>query len=144
MKKKRLLTAILAMAIMVSAVAIPASATDYVIETLRADMGGGATVSSKVSKKTLTRRSMFYNALAATSDGWSKKGDEYVYFRGRSSNGSTRVTDLARRNYSGTARSGNMKYASGYGYVGHKYKIAIEYDNNNPYDFVRLTVGWAS
>ena len=35
-----------------------------------------------------------------------------------------------------------MPYLSGYGTVGTYYKLAIEYDNDNPYKYVDLYVTW--
>lgn len=84
----------------------------------------------------------FQGNLPMHSDGWSTNSDEYVYFRGRSIGGS-QATALAYQNYYGTMREGNLTYLSGYGSVGSYYKMAIEYSNDNPYQYVYLNVGWA-
>lgn len=133
----------LACILLVSAMALPASAANSATETMYASMNGGATVSSQSARKNVTRDSMYYQAKAATSDGWNTSGNEWVYFRGRSSSGAVQVTELAHRNYYGSLRTGYMTYLNGYGSVGSYYKIAIQYDSSNPYQYVRLSVGWA-
>ena len=42
----------------------------------------------------------------------------------------------------GSTVTGTMPYLSGYGTVGTYYKLAIEYDNDNPYKYVDLYVTW--
>lgn len=143
MKAKKLFAIMLAMVLMVSALAIPASAANSAVEEMYASMGGGATVSSQSAKKNVTRDSMYYNAKSASSDGWNTSGNEWVYFRGRSASGKVQVTELAHRNYYGNLREGYMTYLNNYGSVNSYYKIAIQYDSSNPYQYVRLTVGWA-
>lgn len=141
--KRKFFIAVLAMMLLVSVAAIPASAANYAQERMYASIGGGATVSSQNARKNVTRNSMYYNAYAASSDGWNTQGNEYVYFRGRNWNGTVQVTDLALRNYYGTTREGNLTYFSGQGIVGDYYKIAIQYASDNPYQYVDLMVGWA-
>lgn len=143
MKAKRFFAIVMAMVLMVSAMAIPASAANSAVETMYASIGGGATVSSQSARKNVTRDSLYYNAKAATSDGWNTSGNEWVYFRGRNGSGTVQATELDHRNYYGTLREGYLAYYSGYGNVGGYYRMAIEYDNDNPYDYVKLTVGWA-
>ena len=139
MKIKRLLAVCLAAIMMVSALAIPASAATGKGE-MYASIGGGATVSNtSVVKGTVGSYS--YTADSMGSGGWSTSGDEWVYFRGRSSSG-TQATSLGHRNYYGAQVSGNLSYYSGYGSVGTYYKIAIEYDSDNPYQYVDLYVTW--
>lgn len=143
MKLKRFFVIAMAMAMLVSAMALPANAANNAMEKMRANIYGGATVSSQSARKNVIRSSLYYNATPASSDGWSTKGDEYVYFRGRNSSGTSQATDLALRNYYGTMREGNLTYLSGYGSVGSYYRMAIEYANDNPYQYVYLNVGWA-
>lgn len=134
---------LLVMVLMVSALAIPASAANSAIEEMYASMGGGATVSSQSARKNVTRDSLYYNAKAATSDGWNTSGNEWVYFRGRSASGSVQVTELGHQNYYGSLREGYLTYLNNYGSVGSYYKMAIQYDSSNPYQYVVLNVGWA-
>lgn len=143
MKAKKLFAIMLAMVLMVSALAIPASAANSAVEEMYAEIYGGATVSSQSARKNVTRNSLYYNAKAASSDGWNTSGNEWVYFRGRNGAGTVQATNYERRNYYGTLREGYLTYFSGYGSVGSYYKMAIEYDNDNPYQYVLLDVGWA-
>lgn len=144
MKIKRVLSICFATVILACSFSLTASADDgYAIENMYARINGGATVSSASATKGSTRDSMFYQATAASANGWSDSGDEWVYFRGRSASGSVQVTELAHRNYYGSLQTGYMTYLSGYGSLGSKYKIAIQYDSTNPYQYVNLRVGWA-
>lgn len=143
MKAKKFFVIMLVMALMVSVLAIPASAANSAVETMYAEIYGGATVSTQSARKNVTRDSLYYNAKAASSDGWSTAGDEWVYFRGRNSSGSLQATELDCRNYYGSLREGYLGYLSGYGNVGAYYKMAIQYASDNPYQYVRLDVGWA-
>ena len=139
MKLRRFLAAIGTVLMLMTAAAIPASAaTAY--QHLTARINGGATVSSNVAEKTTT--GLFaYTASPSTSDGWNSNGSEWVYIRGRSSGGS-QATGLAHRNYYGYVVSGTLPYLSGFGSLNSYYKIAIEYDNDNPYEYVNLHMIW--
>lgn len=139
MIKKRMLALLSAAILCFSMVAIPASAATGSGE-MYASIGGGATVSNTAVLKSKTG-SFGYTAKPYTSDGWSSQGDEWVYFRGRSEAGS-QATGLHHRAYYGVTVSGTLPYNSGFGYVGSRYKIAIEYDNENPYKYVDLYVTW--
>lgn len=144
MKIKRFLAVCLAAIMMVSAMAIPASAAGIAEEVMYARIYGGATVSSSSAQKSTTRPSLYYNALPASDDGWSAAGNEWVYFRGRDAIGTTQVTYVDHKNYDGyTLPENYLAYLSGYGSKGSFYKMAIEYDNNNPYEYVNLNVNWA-
>lgn len=139
MKLRKFLASIGSVLMLMMAVAIPASATTQ-YETMTARIYGGATVSSKTAQKTTTGN-FAYSARPSTSDGWNSSGNEWVYIRGRSSGGS-QATGLAHRNYYGNTATGTLSYLSGYGATGGYYKIAIEYDNNNPYEYVNLYMTW--
>lgn len=143
MKAKKLFAIMLAMVLMVSALAIPASAANSAVEEMYASMGGGATVSSQMARKNVTRDSLYYNAKSASSDGWNTSGNEWVYFRGRDRTGEIHATELDHRNYYGSLREGYLGYLGDFGSVGTYYKMAIQYDSSNPYQYVRLIVGWA-
>jgi len=82
-----------------------------------------------------------YSASPYTSDGWSARGDEWVYIRGRSQTGA-QATQSAHINYTGRQKDGSLTYLSGYGALNGYYRVAIEYDNNNPYQYVYLAVSW--
>ena len=143
MKAKKLFAIMLVMVLMVAALAIPASAANSAVETMRAEIYGGATVSSQSARKNVSRDSLYYNATSATSDGWNTSGNEWVYFRGRDSSGQVFATELAHRNYYGSLREGYLGYLSSFGTVGTHYRMAIQYDSSNPYQYVVLSVGWA-
>lgn len=145
MKVKKMLAICLGSVLLLFTMALPVSAAspNYAIEELYASLTSGSQLSSQTARKNIERNSMYYTAKAANADGWSTKGDEWVYFRGRSLTGANQATELAHRNYYGSSVDGYMTYFSGYGYVGERYRIAISYDSNNPYQYVRLRVGWA-
>ena len=128
-----------ALVLTVSMLAVPASAASH-RENLKAYIYGGAVVSSVSAKK---ERSGNYNYSASpyTSDGWSARGDEWVYIRGRHQN-YAQATNFARINYTGRQKDGSLTYLSGYGKMNDYYRVAIEYDNNNPYQYVYLAVSW--
>ena len=148
-RTKKLAILFLSMIVMLSAVAIPVSAKTiaeppgYAIEELCAKINGGATVSSQSAMKKTDRDSMYFNARSATADGWNTSGNEWVWFRGRSASGTVQVTEAALKNYYGSLVEDYLTYLYGYGSVGSYYRIAIEYDNENPYEYVVLDVGWA-
>ena len=139
-KKKRIWSVVLCAIAVAIMFAIPASA-ETGSEVIYDSKDGVATVSGSQAKKT-TGGSMVYSAEPYTSDGWSSDGDEWVYFRGRSSSGLTQVTESQRLNYTGRTRYGSLPYLSGYGVMGDYYRIAIQYDSSNPYQYVNLYVTW--
>ncbi len=139
-KVKRVMNMVLATLMMAACVALPASA-NTASEIMTARINGGSTISSNSSIKERTG-DMIYAALASGSDGWSTKGDEWVYFRGRSGTNSTQATELAHLSYHGRTITGDLAYYANYGLMGYPYKMAISYDNSNPYEYVRLSVAW--
>lgn len=138
MLKKRLIAGMAACLMAVSAFSMSASA--YGQERMIARIYQGATVSSNSAKKTASGR-FAVTPTPYGSDGWSSKGDEYVYFRGRTDSGE-QATVLRRKSYNGTSSTEWMNYLSGKASVGSYYKVAIEYDNTNPYEYVDLIVTW--
>ena len=116
------------------------SASAYGQERMIARIYQGATVSSNSAKKTASGR-FAVTPTPYGSDGWSSKGDEYVYFRGRTDSGE-QATVLRRKSYNGTSSTEWINYLSGKASVGSYYKVAIEYDNTNPYEYVDLIVTW--
>lgn len=139
MFKKRMLALLGAAILCFSMIAVPASAATGSDE-MYASMGGGATVSATAVVKSAAG-GFGYTAKPYIAGGWSPKGDEWVYFRGRSEAGS-QATELHHHCYSGYTVTGKMPYNSGFGYIGSKYRLAIEYDNENPYEYVDLYVTW--
>ena len=139
MKLKRFLASILSVFALMVAVALPASA-DSRTETLTARIYGGATISSGTVKKT-DYGSFKFTAQPSTNDGWNMNGKEWVYLRGRSQS-NAQATGVTRENYYGSPVSRSLTYLSGYGSQNSYYKIAIEYGNNNPYEYVNLRVNW--
>lgn len=139
-KGKRLVALFSVLVMMVSIMAIPASA-DVAQERLKARIYGGAVVSSKSAKK-VASGNFTYMAAPYGSDGWSPNSDEWVYVRGRTLS-SAQATTLDRISYNGiSTKSRSLSYLSGSGIQGNSYRIAIEYDNNNPYEWVNLTMTW--
>lgn len=138
MLKKRLIAGVAACLMAVSAFSMSASA--YGQERMIARIYQGATVSSNSAKKTASGR-FAVTPTPYGSDGWSSKGDEYVYFRGRTDSGE-QATVLRRKSYNGTSSTEWINYLSGKASVGSYYKVAIEYDNTNPYEYVDLIVTW--
>lgn len=65
-------------------------------------------------------------------------GVETVNLRGRTRSG-TRCTDLAQRN---TPGGGDMAYHRGYGSIGARYMLAVQYDDSNPYQYLDLRCRW--
>ena len=141
-KVKRVMNMVLATLMMAACVALPASA-NTASETMTARINGGSTISSAASTKQRSGN-MTYTALPSGADGWSSQGDEWVYFRGRSGTNSSQATTLDHRNYSGSSVRGSLGYYDGYGLMGYPYKMAISYDNSNPYEYVRLGVAWTA
>ena len=135
MLKKRLIAGMAA-----CLMAVSASASAYGQERMIARIYQGATVSSNSAKKTASGR-FAVTPTPYGSDGWSSKGDEYVYFRGRTDSGE-QATVLRRKSYNGTSSTEWINYLSGKASVGSYYKVAIEYDNTNPYEYVDLIVTW--
>lgn len=123
-----------------SAFSVSASANSA-LENMKATIYGGATVSSASAEKTAVGK-FFFTARANTSDGWNTSGNEWVYFRGRSAKNNAQATKLVHRNYYGEQVRDYMGYLSGYGTLGTNYRIAIEYDNSNPYEYVNLRMTW--
>lgn len=125
---------------MLSAFAVSVSAAGMG-QVLYAEIYGGATVSTSNARK-----DGYYNfaftAREYSADGWSDAGDEWVYFRGRNWNGSRQATELRHRNYHGYTVEDNMQYLPGMGISGDYYTMAIEYDNDNPYQYVYLNMTW--
>lgn len=138
MLKKRLIAGVAACLMAVSAFSMSASA--YGQERMIARIYQGATVSSNSAKKTASGR-FAVTPTPYGGDGWSSKGDEYVYFRGRTDSGE-QATVLRRKSYNGTSSTEWINYLSGKASVGSYYKVAIEYDNTNPYEYVDLIVTW--
>lgn len=138
MLKKRLIAGMAACLMAVSVFSMSASA--YGQERMIARIYQGATVSSNSAKKTASGR-FAVTPTPYGSDGWSSKGDEYVYFRGRTDSGE-QATVLRRKSYNGTSSTEWINYLSGKASVGSYYKVAIEYDNTNPYEYVDLIVTW--
>ena len=140
MLKKRLIAGMAACLMAVSAFSVSASANSA-LENMKATIYGGATVSSASAEKTAVGK-FFITARANTSDGWNTSGNEWVYFRGRSAKNNAQATKLVHRNYYGEQVRDYMGYLSGYGTLGTNYRIAIEYDNSNPYEYVNLRMTW--
>lgn len=138
MLKKRLIAGVAACLMAVSAFSMSASA--YAQERMIARIYQGATVSSNSARKT-SSGSFAVTPAPNGSDGWSSKGDEYVYSRGRTASGA-QATVLNRSAYNGVASTKWLNYLSGKASVGSYYKVAIEYDNTNPYEYVDLIVTW--
>ena len=124
MLKKRLIAGMAACLMAVSAFSVSASANSA-LENMKAAVG-----------------KFFFTARANTSDGWNTSGNEWVYFRGRSAKNNAQATKLVHRNYYGEQVRDYMGYLSGYGTLGTNYRIAIEYDNSNPYEYVNLRMTW--
>lgn len=140
LKVRKILAVICALAMLVSIAAVPASAATE-SEVLYAEIYGGATISSRQAKKERSGNFLF-TAQPSGSSGWSSKGDEWVYFRGRGSTSTIQKTQNIRTNYRGTVPQYDLPYIAGYGGLGSSYRIAIEYDNNNPYQWVNLYLTW--
>lgn len=138
MLKKRLIAGMAACLMAVSAFSMSASA--YGQERMIARIYQGATVSSNSARKT-SAGNYAVTPSPNGSDGWSNKGDEYVYFRGRTAAGA-QATQSERSAYNGTATTKWLSYLSGKANVGSYYKVAIEYDNTNSYEYVDLIVTW--
>lgn len=96
MKLKRLFTGVLSAIMLMSAIALPASAATGSGE-MYASLNGGPTVSNTSVRKS-SSGNYAYTAKPYSSGGWSSKGDEWVYFRGRSSSGA-QATGLHHRAY---------------------------------------------
>lgn len=139
MKLKRMIVCFVSAVMLMTAIALPASAETRTA-TMYASINSGATLSSRSAKKE-SGGSFAFSASPNSSSGWSTKGDEWVYFRGRTAGGS-QATSLLHKSYKGTKVSGLLEYYRCYGYIGSYYKMAIEYDNNNPYEYVDLYVRW--
>lgn len=143
MRKKRLLTIAAMAMIVVTSLSFTAFAYPVVMgsEVLYASAYGGATVSTKSIYKSNKASSMLLQAGPSETGGWSSRGNEYVYFRGRTGD-YVKSTDLLRLNYSGKFRNTELYYINGYSKGGIYHRIAIEYDNSNPYQYVKLLVNW--
>lgn len=138
MLKKRLIAGVAACLMAVSAFSMSASA--YGQERMIARIYQGATVSSNSARKT-SAGNYAVTPSPNGSDGWSNKGDEWVFVRGRTAAGQ-HATELGHYAYRGTATIKWLSYLSGKANVGSYYKVAIEYDNTNPYEYVDLIVTW--
>lgn len=141
MRFKRMIATVLSSVMLMTAVAVPASAASRTQYNMVARINGGRTVSDASARKD-SGGGMWYGANRSNTGGWSDKGNEWVYFRGRNASGSYGATDVIRRNYTGSRCTGVMSYLTGYGFIGNYYRIAIEYDNDNPYEYVELNVEW--
>lgn len=126
---------------MVALLLAPTASAATRTEILRATIYGGADVSSYSAKKERSGNFTF-TVKPSGAGGWSIKGDEIVWFRGRDFVGNTQATEATTRTYRGSIVSGSLKYHSGYGKIGDYYKMAIQYDNANPYEWVNLEVSW--
>lgn len=137
MRLKKALSTIMATLALTFCVTVPVLA-EQKTETFHVYLGGGSDVSSQSARKDVGG-GMWYNVKEApgTSITWVQ-GVETVNLRGRTSAG-TKCTALAQRSTRGT---GIMKYYSGYGVMGNRYKIAVQYDSDNPYQHLELQCSW--
>lgn len=137
---KRILRLLLC-GLMVALLLAPTASAATRTEILRAKIYGGADVSAYSAKKEKTG-SLYFTAKPSGAGGWSAKGDEVVWFRGRDFASGTQATEVTSRAYRGSAATGNLSYLSSHGKIGDYYKMAIQYDNTNPYEWVNLEVSW--
>lgn len=102
-------------------------------------LNGGSVVSSGSAKKEVSGTMYTYTQeRPGTSVEWVQ-GQETVNLRGRSSGGGTKVTALKQTKYSG---ANYLTYLSGYGTIGNYYKLAVQYDSDNPYQKLDLQCTW--
>lgn len=142
MKVKKILLSLAMVASILGTVVMPVSAKRS-NEVSRAEsfmvyINGGSVLSSVAIRKGGDGRTMGYYARErrGTNIRWYRS--ETVNLRGRTERGA-RCTDLAQQNTEG---GGDMSYYSGYGHKNHYYKLAVQYDDNNPYRVLDLRCRW--
>lgn len=137
MKVKRTLALCLAAIMMVSALAIPASAYAW-NNTFRVYKNQGAVTTTAHIK--LNGDNFFKVNIkpdANVSDAWSQ-GTEIIYARARDT-GDNYASNLVETRYAGTF---TPRYYSGYGVFGYSYKLAAQYADSNPYQYAAITCNW--
>ncbi|MDD3278589.1 MAG: hypothetical protein PHG16_06855 [Lachnospiraceae bacterium] len=137
MRIKRVLATVLTSLTVASLAITPVMAAQRT-ETFYVYLGGGSKVSSGSAVKDVGG-GMWYSVKEApgTTITWVQ-GVETINLRGRTSGG-TQCTTLAQRS---TRGSGIMSYFSGYGSIGSYYKMAVQYDDSNPYQHLELQCSW--
>lgn len=134
---KKLTAFTCAIMMMCSVLAIPVNAASKT-ENFHVYINGGSVVSSGTAKKddSLNYMYTYTSKRSGTTVNWVSS--ETVNLRGRTSSG-TKCTALGTRTSPGAR---NLTYSSGYGYKGNYYRVAVQYDNSNPYTHLDLTVKW--
>ena len=139
---RKLFSIMLVGTFLMSLLTLSASAAYSVSENFDVYINGGSVVSSKMAEKALNNRLPMW-AWVKKQDGSTVKWlpSEYVNIRGRSpSNKYATSVEQVNSEYVGQIK---LPYLDGYGQMGYFYRMAVQYDNNNPYTHLELTVSWS-
>lgn len=135
---RKMFTKLIIGAILISTLATSASAAQSATENFYVYINGGAVVSSKMAEKTGTGMMwVSIDKMAGSRVNWVSS--ETVNYRGRSPSGAQATTLGQTNKPTGTVKRG---YLSGYGSIGSYYRMAVQYDNSNPYTRLELTATW--
>lgn len=139
---RKLYATLLSFTLIATAFIFPASAASMATENFHIYINGGSVVSSKMAEKpTATALPMW--AWVVEQEGTTVKWlpSEYVNIRGRSPSNAY-ATTVEQTNSPDEGKI-SLYYLDGYGQQGSYYKMAVQYDNNNPYTHLELTVTWS-
>lgn len=140
-KMKKMLVGLVGSVFLISTMIAPASAANLgeACENFHVYINGGSVVSSKTATKEISGP-MWSNARKQTGSSVNWLSSEYVNLRGRTNSG-VKCTSLGKTNTPG--ETVYLYYNSGYGTLYQPYRIAVQYDNSNPYTHLELTVCWS-
>lgn len=135
---RKLLAVGLAVMSLATSAVVPAMAESRT-ENFTVYLNGGSIVSGGSARKEVSGKMYAYvSERPGTYVDWVQ-GAEVVNLRGRSANGQVKVTSLRQTAYSGGYY---MTYYSGYGNLNSYYKLAVQYDDENPYEYLELQCSW--
>lgn len=134
MKKiKKMSAAFLAAVMLISSLAVGASAYAWT-DTFQVYKNQGAKLSNAVPKWNFDN---FFKMELKKGSSWYE-GEEMIHARARDT-GNNWASNLVSTKYAGTFKP---SYLSGHGAWGYSYKLAVQYDDDNPYDYAYVTVNW--
>ena len=139
---RKLFAGLMATALIATAFVFPANAAYTATENFHVYINGGSVVSSKRAEKQLaTALPMWAWVVEQEGSSVDWLPSEYVNIRGRSP--SNQYATTVEQTNSTDEGQISLYYLDGYGQQGSFYKMAVQYDNNNPYTHLELTVTWS-
>lgn len=139
---RKTIASLMSLALIATTFISPTSAASIATEDFHVYINGGSVVSSQMAeKRSATGLSMWAWVVEQEGTTVDWLPSEYVNIRGRSPSNAY-ATSVEQTN-SPDAGDIHLYYLDGYGQMGSYYKMAVQYDNNNPYTHLELTVTWS-